>query len=252
MKRSYLFLLSALLLTACADDSAYQDRISSLQAEIDYLQESNGDMLDKMSELSIINRDDAVSIRQSLEIMSGQQEHIEKLTERLHEKDSLNFVLVHNLKRSLIDVPDEAIDIEVKGNAVHVSISDDVLFDSASSRVDKSGRALLAPVATIINDHTDLEVTIVGHTDSIPIGNDNYTDNWDLSTSRALAVVRILQDNYHVDASRLTAAGRAEHWPIADNSDAYSRRKNRRIEVILKPDLGQFFELLTLDDYTST
>jgi len=249
--RNLVFLLSvfSLVFLSCNDsDIAYEDRIKSLQDEIAYLQESNGTMLDRMTELAVINSEDASTINESLRQMGEQQEYISELTNKIHQKDSVNFALVSNLKSSLIDVNDDDVQIEVKGSAVYVSLSDKLLFRSASAKVSSDAYYVLGKVAKIINDQPEIQVLVQGHTDDLPIANKHYRDNWDLSTSRALSVIRILQDKYEVFPGKLTAAGRGEFDPKIDNDDAAGRKANRRTEIILKPQLGQFFELLTVPE----
>ena len=134
----------------------------------------------------------------------------------------------------------------------YVSLSDKLLFRTASAKVNADAYAVLGKVARIINDNDNLQVLVQGHTDDIPINNRNFDDNWDLSTSRALAVVKILQENYLVDPAQLTAAGRGEHAPKVHDKDDHSRSFNRRTEIILRPNLGQYFEMLTLSDLQSS
>ena len=244
-------LLGVLILISCGPTED-DERIKYLQAEIAYLQSTNDNMLDKMTELSIINREDAASINTSLEIMQDQQGYIAELSDKIQEKDSINFALVANLKSSLHNIDDTDINIEVKGSAVYVSLSDKLLFRTASAKVNADAYAVLGKVARIINDNDNLQVLVQGHTDDIPINNRNFDDNWDLSTSRALAVVKILQENYLVDPAQLTAAGRGEYAPKVHNKDDHSRSFNRRTEIILRPNLGQYFEMLTLSDLQSS
>ncbi len=243
-------LFSSLFFISCGPTED-DERIKYLQEEIAYLQSSNDNMLEKMTELSIINREDAASIHTSLQIMQEQQGYITQLSEKIQEKDSINFALVSNLKSSLLDVHDSDVDIEVKGSAVYVSLSDKLLFKTASAQVNKEAYEVLGKVARIINDNFDLKVLVQGHTDDVPIHNKYFSDNWDLSASRALAVVRVLQNRYEVDPSQLTAAGQAEYAPKVDNDSPDNRRINRRTEIILRPDLGQFFDLMTLPDFQS-
>ncbi|NNM07787.1 MAG: OmpA family protein, partial [Flavobacteriaceae bacterium] len=84
-----------------------------------------------------------------------------------------------------------------------------------------------------------------GHTDNVSYGGSgNITDNWDLSTKRATAIVNILTQNSGIPKDNLTAAGRGEYAPVAPNSTADGRSKNRRIEVILTPKLDEIAKLL--------
>lgn len=160
-------------------------------------------------------------------------------------KDSLNLSLVMNLKRSLADVNDSDVQIEVKKGVVYISISDKMLFRSGSSTINANASTVLGKVAQVINDHNDLDILVEGHTDNVPINTGCTKDNWDLSAERATAVVRMLQTKYKVNPSRMTAGGRSEYVPKADNATAEGRKTNRRTEIIILPKLDQFFELMT-------
>ena len=253
MRKSVILLpIVGLLFVGCGDsDKLYEDRIKHLESEISYLQGRNDNMLERMTELDVINREDATTIRESMESLNQQYAYIENLTEKIHQKDSINFALVQNLKSSLIDIEDEDVQIEVKGSAVYVSLSDKLLFRSASSKVNKAAYRVLEKVARIIEDNDALEVLVQGHTDNVPISNKSYKDNWDLSVKRATSVVRILQDNFGVYPGKLTAAGRGEYAPKDENDTSSGRQINRRTDIILKPRLGQFFELLQAPDILS-
>jgi len=85
---------------------------------------------------------------------------------------------------------------------------------------------------------------VEGHTDDDPISRTNIEDNWDLSTKRATAVVRILQDEYNVDPKRMTAAGRGEYIPVANNDTEAGQAKNRRTRIVILPKLDQFFGMI--------
>lgn len=244
-------LFSILLLTSCNQGKEQAARIEFLEAEIEHLQTSNNSLLDRLSDLAVINMNDAESIKESLVSINQQQEYIADLTNKIHEKDSINFALVSNLKRSLLDVNDEDVQIEVKGSAVYVSLSEQLLFPSASSKVNKSAYRVLEKLSKIINDHYDMDVLVQGHTDDIPISNKHYQDNWDLSVRRATSVVRVLTENYDVYPERLTAAGRGEYVPIEENHTKEGRSYNRRTEIIITPKLSKFFELLQAPELLS-
>lgn len=220
------------------------DQITQLKQQIDHLQKTNGSLLDRMSDLSIVSKAGAESIQKSLESLSTQYDFIQDLTTKIHTKDSLNLALVLNLKRSLSDINDEDVLVEVRGGLVHVSISDKLLFTSGSSKLNRKAEGVLAKIASIINDHKDLEVMVEGHTDDVPMSNSCISDNWDLSVKRATAVVRELEGKHYVDPARLTAAGRSEFMPKAENDTAEGRGMNRRTEIVLAPKMDQFFKLL--------
>jgi chemotaxis protein MotB len=96
-----------------------------------------------------------------------------------------------------------------------------------------------------VKDHKGLEILVEGHTDNVPISTESIKDNWDLSVLRATAVVRILQDKYGVDGSRMTAGGRSEFVSKTMNDTREGRSLNRRTEIILLPKLDQFFGLMS-------
>ncbi len=255
MMRVFLFLglISMILLSACgrktkAELAAKTEQVEQLQQQLDHIQQTNASLLDRMADLSIVNKAGAESIQQSLENINQQYSFIQDLTQKIQTKDSLNLALVMNLKRSLSDINDEDVQVEVRGGVVHVSISDRLLFRSGSAVLGSQAREVLGKVANVINDHNDLNILVEGHTDNVPFGNDCLVDNWDLSVKRATAVVRSLQHDYFVDPERMTAGGRSEFVPKADNETSEGRGLNRRTEIIIAPKLDQFFKLLEAPD----
>ena len=103
----------------------------------------------------------------------------------------------------------------------------------------------MGKIANILNAHSDLDVMVEGHTDSIAIHNTIFTDNWDLSVKRATSVVRILEKQYKINPIRMTAAGHSQYVPVAPNTTVDGRALNRRTRIIILPQLDQFFKLLT-------
>ena len=232
------------LLSSCDDGKVQEARINFLESEIGHLQESNSNLLSRLEDFSIISKNDSESIKESLVTLNQQYDHIEGLQAKILQKDSLNQVLVSHIKRSLIDVDEDDLDIQVKGNAVYVSLSERMLFPNGSAAINTTSYKVLEKIALVINDHAALQIIVQGHTDDMPISNKHYSDNWDLSVTRAISVVRVLEDKYEVDPHRMTAAGKGEFSPIHDNETASGRQMNRRTEIIIAPDLSQFFDLL--------
>lgn len=252
----YSFLLLAVvvaLLPACnkkkISDLERELALKNQQAEqldrqLQTIQATNASLLDRLADLSVINKAGAESIQQSLENINKQYSFIENLTNKIQQKDSLNLVLVMNLRRSLADISDDDLQIEVRGGMVHVSISDKMLFRSGSFTLGSQAKNILGKLAAVINEHDDLQIMVEGHTDNVPMHNECLQDNWDLSAMRATSVVRSLQLNYYVAPDRLTASGRSEYIPKADNSTADGRAENRRTEIVIMPRLDQYFKLL--------
>lgn len=251
MDKFKLLIAFPILISLSSCSQLYEDQfrtkdnhIAQLEEQIDHLQQTNTNLLDRLEDMSIVNRTEAESIKQSLETIGDQYGFIQDLSTKIHEKDSINLELVNNLRSSLIDFDDQDIAIEIKGNAVYVSISDKMMFASASSRLNKTANTVLGKVARVIKDNENVNVLVEGHTDSVPINNGRYRDNWDLSVLRATAVVRKLHEGFNIDPARLTAAGRSFHIPKEDNGTSTGRSVNRRTEIIITPKLDQFFKLM--------
>lgn len=221
-----------------------ESKINTLEKQLDYFKSTNNDLLDRLSDLAVVSKSGAESIKKSLEALNDQNRYIKDLTTSIQRKDSINLVLVMNLKRSLADFDDEDISIEVKKGVVYISISDKMLFRTASYQISARADEVLGKIAKVINDHENLDVLVEGHTDNVPISNACMVDNWDLSVKRATSVVRLLQTKYTVDPDRMTAGGRSEYMPKSTNETDKGRSLNRRTEIIILPQLEQFFELL--------
>lgn len=218
--------------------------IDRLEEELNFLKSTNTNLLTQMSDLQVVTKAGAESIKKSLEVLDKQNKYIKDLNAGIQRKDSINLVLASTLKRSLADVNDEDVQIEVKGGVVYVSLSDQLLFRTASAVINPAAKQILEKIASIVKDHNQLDVMVQGHTDNVPISSDCVIDNWDLSAKRANAVVRMLQNDFSIKPSRLVAAACGEYRPKAENTNTKGRSMNRRTEIMLTPKLDQFFELV--------
>jgi chemotaxis protein MotB len=120
-----------------------------------------------------------------------------------------------------------------------VNILDRVMFDSGEAQLKPDGEAVLRKVATILAQHAELKIHVVGHTDNVPIkasARSRFGSNWELSTARATAAVRFLAEQCAVDSRRLGAVGYGEFRPVADNATLEGRAKNRRIVITILAD----------------
>ncbi|MEN9685521.1 MAG: hypothetical protein RLZZ28_1307 [Bacteroidota bacterium] len=221
-----------------------EDQIADLNKQIDYLKQNNNTVLNQLKDLSVVTGSQAESIRKSLENIGAKDIYIKDLQGSIARKDSLNMALVMNLKGAIGNLDDKDINIKVDKGVVYVDISDKLLFKSASYDVTDRAKEVLGKVAKVLNAQPEIEFLVEGHTDSLPIRSAGIVDNWDLSVKRATTVVRILQDTYGLDPKRMTAAGRSQYLPLADNSTAEGRAANRRTRIVILPQLDQFFKLL--------
>lgn len=222
-----------------------KNQFKSMEKDLEYQKKTNTNLLDRLSDLSVVNKTGAESIKKSLEALNEQSKYIMDLNTNIQRKDSINLALVMNLKRSLANVNDEDVTVEVKKGVVYISLSDKMLFKTAKWEINPPAEVVLGKVASVLKDHKDLEILVEGHTDSVPINNTCVVDNWDLSVKRATSIVRFLQTKHGISPERMTAGGRGEYLPKTTNETDAGRRVNRRTEIIITPKLEQFFNLLT-------
>jgi chemotaxis protein MotB len=230
-----------------------RQQYTSLQQKLDDFHKTNTNLLNRLSDFSIVDEKGAESIKKSLEVINQQNAYIADMSSSMKRKDSLNNLLIMKLKRSLVNVDDKDVSVHVKKGVVYISLSDKMLYKSGSSRINPGADSILAKIAKVINDHQDFDILVEGHTDNVPIGNINCVeDNWDLSTSRATAVVRILQTKYNVPPQRMTAGGRSYYDGKNGNITEQERSLNRRTEIVMLPKLDQFFQLMEPDGTTGS
>ncbi|GGH17561.1 flagellar motor protein MotB [Sphingobacterium alkalisoli] len=185
-----------------------------------------------------------VNISKLVDEINASNKYIKHLVNTKNKSDSLNVVLTNNLTRSLSREELRDVDVKVLKGVVYISLSDNMLYKSGSYEISDKAGETLSKIAKIIQDYKDYEVLIEGNTDSDPISKTNIRNNWDLSTLRASSVVQALQNNYGIEPKRLTAGGRGEYNPIADNSTPDGKARNRRTQIIITPKLDQFMELI--------
>ena len=226
------------------DKAGLNTRISDLNKQIDFLKENNTTVLKQLQDLSVLSSSQAESIKKSLDNIGAKDVYIQNLQAAMSRKDSLNMVLVMNLKGAIGNLEDKDINIKVDKGVVYIDISDKLLFKSGKYEVTPQANAVLGKVATVLKNHPDIEFMVEGHTDTVPYRSGVLLDNWDLSVKRATSVVRILQNQYGMDPVKIAAAGRGEYNPLTDNITAENRAVNRRTRILILPQLDQFFKLL--------
>lgn len=218
--------------------------INALNKQIGYLKENNTQALKQLENLSVISSQQAESIKKSLDNIGAKDIYIQDLQTTMAKKDSLNMALVMNLKGAIGNLEDEDINIKVDKGVVYIDISDKLLFKTGKYEVTDKAKAVLLKVSQVLKNQPDIEFMVEGHTDSIPFKKGVLLDNWDLSVKRATSIARVLQYEYGLPPGRISASGRAEYKPVADNSTDEGRAANRRTRIIVLPQLDQFFQLL--------
>jgi chemotaxis protein MotB len=134
----------------------------------------------------------------------------------------------------------------VRGRMV-VELPDNILFESGEAELKEVGEAALAEIVEVLKTIPGREFQVAGHTDNIPISSRRFPSNWELSTSRAVAVAKFMIER-GLEGGRLSAAGHAETAPVASNDTPEGRAQNRRIEIILLPNLDELPDLSSLEN----
>lgn len=185
-----------------------------------------------------------VNISKLVDEINASNAYIKQLVNAKSKSDSLLMVLTNNLTRSLDKDELRDVDIKVLKGVVYISLADNMLFKSGSYEISDRAMETLSKIAKIIKDYKSYDVLVEGNTDNVPISRTNIRNNWDLSCLRASSVVQVLQNDFGVDPSRLTAGGRGEYNPLTDNDTEVGRQRNRRTEIIITPKLDQFMDLI--------
>lgn len=175
--------------------------------------------------------------------MNARSVRIDELERLIASKDEAMRKLKTAISNALAGFDGKGLTVVYKNGKVYVSMENKLLFGSGSWSVGSEGQKAVQQLSRVLAENKDIEVLIEGHTDNVPYNGAVINDNWDLSVKRATAIVRILQDN-NVSPKRITAAGRSEYNPIDSNASADGKAKNRRIEIILTPNLDEVTKLL--------
>jgi len=239
-----------------ADYTATKNSLDALKKSYTALENDSSSALDANVKK---NRELLAQLEAKEKALAAEQERLNKLSAELKERsarvDELEGMMASQeaglkalkdkLSKALNSFEGKGLTVRQENGKVYVSMENKLLFGSGSWIVGAEGKKAVVEVAKVLADNPDISVLIEGHTDNVPYaGAGQVTDNWDLSTKRATAIVNILRENKKVDPKNLTAAGRSEYAPVAENTTPEGKSKNRRIEIILTPKLDELSKLL--------
>lgn len=177
--------------------------------------------------------------------LAARSERVEELEGIISAKDAQMRKLKDAISAALTNFEGNGLTVEQRDGKVYVSMENKLLFESGSWAVGSRGKEAVVELGKVLAQNPEIAVLIEGHTDNVPYNRSGtIEDNWDLSTKRATAIVHILVENSRLPKENLTAAGRSEFAPIAQNTSSEGKAKNRRIEVILTPKLDEINKLL--------
>jgi chemotaxis protein MotB len=238
------------------DFTATDKNLKTLQASYAALEKNSDEAL--QSNMSK-NRELLAQLEAKGKALAAEQERLDKLKTDLQEsskrlaelesmmasKDAAMKKLKETLSKALRGFEGKGLTVQEKNGKVYVSMENKLLFGSGSWAVGAEGKKAVVEVGKVLAANPDISVLIEGHTDNDAYaGSGAITDNWDLSTKRATAIVTILSENKSVNCLNLTAAGRSEYAPLMPNDSPENKAKNRRIEIILTPKLDEISKML--------
>jgi chemotaxis protein MotB len=189
--------------------------------------------------LDLQNKEDSLNVL--AKGIAEKQKALAELQAEIAAKDAAMKSLKERVSAALTGFEGKGLTVEQRDGRIYVSMENKLLFPSGSATVDARGREAIGKLAKAVESEKDLNIMVEGHTDTDRVSPGSaFKDNWDLSVLRATSVVRIMQESSKIDPLRITAAGRGEYIPVDPNDKA----KNRRIEVILAPDLEALYKLV--------
>lgn len=176
------------------------------------------------------------------------EKRVKELETIIAEKEKAVTELRNKVASALLSYKDTDLTIEMKDGKIYVSLAEQLLFKSGSTDVDPKGQEALKKLAAVLKEQKDITIMVEGHTDDVPMakGTAGIKDNWDLSVLRATSITRILV-SAGVDPKHIVPAGHGEFIPVANGKTEDARRKNRRTEIIITPNLQELYKLLELN-----
>lgn len=251
-------LLSALSIAAGCGYSEEEmqvkrDRIDQLTRALDKLEQDHRDLQDRFKSVAGENSELTERLRQmgmTAEDAKKNVQDLSKLVEELRNKERQAQARLQTFRNMLERfqkmIESGKLRVRIVRGRMVVELSENILFDSGKAELKKEGTAALTEVAAVLASIADREFQIAGHTDNIPIKSPKFPSNWELSTARAVTVARSLAAQ-GVPANRLSAAGYAETQPVSSNDTPEGRQQNRRIEIVLMPNLDELPDLSALE-----
>jgi len=262
-----LFLLLSLGLTACGYSQEEWDQklreneslTNQLKAQTDAHKKSQSDYQEAVQEIDTLKKqlaDRGANLDNLNQSLAEQRKALEEYARRTEQLDAIRkrFELLQTKLQKLTQL---GLKVEVRNNRMLIQLPGDVLFDSGQDHLKTEGSKILMQVADVIGKDADLSkrrFQVAGHTDSKPLAGGVFKDNWGLSTMRARSVLLLLTSppdsktgvGGGLNPANWSAAGYADTDPVASNDTDEGRAKNRRVELVVQPDVEEMLNLKSL------
>ncbi|MEY3237458.1 MAG: hypothetical protein RI883_1559 [Bacteroidota bacterium] len=208
-----------------------------LQAE---LEGKNLELQRKEDALTALEAD----LKNKEQLLADREQRVNELEEAMQRKDEATKLLKAKVASALKGFESQGLSVVQKNGKIYVSMEAKLLFASGKTDVEAQGKKALVELAKVLESEKELEIIVEGHTDTDKLVSATHpTSNWELSVLRATAVVDIMLLNSKMNPAQLMAAGRSEFHPVDPNDKA----KNRRIEIIISPNLNELFDIINKD-----
>ncbi len=205
---------------------------TKLQKREDALRKLEGEVSGKEAKLNTLNSE-----------LKDREKRVKELEQMIAQQEEATNALKRKISEALLGFQDKGLTVEQKNGKIYVSMEAKLLFPSGSTNIDSEGKKALVDLSKVLKDQKDISIVVEGHTDTDKIKGGSMKDNWDLSVLRATSVVRLLVDK-GIDPTRVTPAGKGEFIPVDPGKDSAAKAKNRRIEVVITPNLDEIFDII--------
>ena len=218
---------TSIIRDAAAENQRLLDELEKTRIE---LQKKEDDLDKKENNLSLLTEE-----------LQEREQRLTEMQELLARQESASNALKDKIAKALLGFKDKGLTVNQRNGKVYVGMEANLLFPSGSTVINQEGKKAIIDLALALEDQGDLEIIVEGHTDTDKLASANIPrDNWELSVLRSTAVVKIMTENSKVDPKILSAAGRSEYIPV----DPEDKSKNRRIEVIISPNLDELYQVI--------
>jgi chemotaxis protein MotB len=224
-------------------DESYQALSAQSSKKLAEQAQKNQELLAKLEEKETILAAESLRLENLQKELNKRSAQIEELQNLINAKEAQMQQLKDAISKALHNFEGKGLTVEQRNGKIYVSMENKLLFNSGSWAVGTEGKKAVEQLAQVLSQNKDINVLIEGHTDNVPYTGSTIIDNWDLSVKRATAIVRILE-NKGVNQTQITAAGRSEYAPVSTNETAEGKAKNRRIDIILAPNLDEISKIL--------
>jgi chemotaxis protein MotB len=225
-------------------------RIDQLNRALEACERKYGDLQTRYKNLSDQNAIMTAKLREQNISVEQLQQAIQQLRDRKSRAEARLQTFRTMLERFRNMIASGKLRVRIVRGRMVVELAENILFDSGRADLKEAGQAALVEVAEVLKTIGNRDFQIAGHTDNIPIHSHRYRSNWELSTARAVTVTRYLAEQ-GVPRERLSAAGHAETQPVASNETPEGRQLNRRIVIVLMPNLDELPDLTALENLSS-